>query len=392
MAYRNSHLSFSRLSRFEQCPLSFKLHYIDQVPSNSSLQLVFGKAIHAVLERLVWNHVLEERLGPMSEEEAARLWQEAVIAEGLTGGLAPFQEGLEILKSFVRHQGALDPKDILAVEQEFSIPIGPFTVVGFIDRVDRLDNETIRIVDYKTNRQLFSRDDVDSSLQLALYELAARQIWPWAKNVKLSYHMLRHDLFQDTERNEPQLEAVRKYVETLGRIIEESRDFPARLNGFCPTCDHHEQCPAYQQALQGTRTFVCKNLGDLESVAREREEVARLAKILTSRKEELDRVLKEQLRDKDELIAGGMQYRLFNTTTLKFPLQRTVDVVSRAIDIAPQALQERVGAVDKKELDNLLGELSKALPRARVSLLKAELETIAEKTYSTRLWAKEAAT
>ena len=30
MAFRNEHLSFSRLQRFEQCPLSFKLHYIDK--------------------------------------------------------------------------------------------------------------------------------------------------------------------------------------------------------------------------------------------------------------------------------------------------------------------------------------------------------------------------
>ena len=30
MAFTNTHLSFSRLQRFEQCPLSFKLHYIDQ--------------------------------------------------------------------------------------------------------------------------------------------------------------------------------------------------------------------------------------------------------------------------------------------------------------------------------------------------------------------------
>jgi hypothetical protein len=28
--YKNEHLSFSRLTRFETCPLSYKLHYIDK--------------------------------------------------------------------------------------------------------------------------------------------------------------------------------------------------------------------------------------------------------------------------------------------------------------------------------------------------------------------------
>ena len=30
MAFKNKHLSYSRLSRFEQCPLRFKLHYIEK--------------------------------------------------------------------------------------------------------------------------------------------------------------------------------------------------------------------------------------------------------------------------------------------------------------------------------------------------------------------------
>ena len=52
MAFTNTHLSFSRLQRFEQCPLSFKLHYIDQRKAEPGVPLRFGKAIHAVLETL----------------------------------------------------------------------------------------------------------------------------------------------------------------------------------------------------------------------------------------------------------------------------------------------------------------------------------------------------
>ena len=307
MTYRNQHLSFSRLSRFEQCPLSFKLHYIDQIPANPSPPLVFGKAVHAVLEKLLWEHCLEGKVGPLSTGRAVELWQEESQADGMaSGGIARFQEGVELLSAFVRQQGVVDPASILGVEQEFSFPVGPFTVVGFIDRVERLDEHTIRIVDYKTNQQLFSREEVEGSLQLSLYQLAARQLWPWAKHVRLSYHMLRHGLSQDTERTEAQLEAVVKYVETVGRSTEEAREFLPRLNPFCPSCDHRGQCPEFQRALQGEQTFVCENLSDLESVVREREEVARLAKILNSRKDELDRVLRNHLRDRAELLVFGL--------------------------------------------------------------------------------------
>jgi putative RecB family exonuclease len=145
--YTNEHLSYSRLSRFEQCPLSFKLHYIERLRAEPGLPLRFGKAVHAVLEVLVREHMEEERVGP--------LWQEAWAREERTG-VDVFQEGVEILQRFVRDQGALDAHDVLAVEKEFRLPVGSFTELGFIDRVDRVDDETIKVIDYKTNRMLFS--------------------------------------------------------------------------------------------------------------------------------------------------------------------------------------------------------------------------------------------
>ncbi|HBQ18352.1 MAG TPA: PD-(D/E)XK nuclease family protein, partial [Myxococcales bacterium] len=39
--------------------------------------LRFGKAVHAVLENLVREHMEEEREGPLSEDRAVTLWQEA---------------------------------------------------------------------------------------------------------------------------------------------------------------------------------------------------------------------------------------------------------------------------------------------------------------------------
>ena len=43
MAFANPYLSYSRLSRFEQCPLSYKLHYIDKQHSEPGIRT--GKRI-----------------------------------------------------------------------------------------------------------------------------------------------------------------------------------------------------------------------------------------------------------------------------------------------------------------------------------------------------------
>ena len=388
--FKNQHLSYSRLSRFETCPLSYRLHYIEKKQAEPGLPLRFGKTIHAVLERLIKEVVDDERTGPLSEERAIELYREAWGAEQLTG-MDVFAEGLAILRRFIADQGVVDHRDVLAIEKEFRLPVGPFEVLGFIDRVDWIDDETVEVIDYKTNHQLFTRDEVDTSLQMSLYEVAVRRLWPWAKKVKLTFWMLRHGVRQVTTRTEEQLADALAYVETLGRQTETATEYPARLNTNCSYCDHRKQCPAYAEALKGKREFIVEDLADLEGVAREREEVARLAKALYARKEELEDILKAQLKERDELVLGGVRYRMFATTSLDYPLEPTLSLLADATGLSRDEVLGKLGAIDKKALDALLKSLGKKLDKPRVSLLKAELEAHAEKRMSPRLWAKEVA-
>ena len=388
--FKNQHLSYSRLSRFETCPLSYRLHYIEKKQAEPGLPLRFGKTIHAVLERLIKEVVDDERTGPLSEERAIELYREAWGAEQLTG-MDVFAEGLAILRRFIAEQGVVDHRDVLAIEKEFRLPVGPFEVLGFIDRVDWIDDETVEVIDYKTNHQLFTRDEVDTSLQMSLYEVAVRRLWPWAKKVKLTFWMLRHGVRQQTTRTEEQLADALAYVETLGRQTETATEYPARLNSNCSYCDHRKQCPAYADALKGKREFIVEDLADLEGVAREREEVARLAKALYARKEELEDILKAQLKERDELVLGGVRYRMFATTSLDYPLEPTLSLLADATGLSRDEVLGKLGAIDKKALDALLKSLGKKLDKPRVSLLKAELEAHADKRMSPRLWAKEVA-
>lgn len=388
--FKNQHLSYSRLSRFETCPLSYRLHYIEKQQAEPGLPLRFGKTIHAVLERLIKEVVDDERTGPLSEERAIELYREAWGAERLTG-MDVFAEGLAILRRFIAEQGVVDHRDVLAIEKEFRLPVGPFEVLGFIDRVDWIDDETVEVIDYKTNHQLFTRDEVDTSLQMSLYEVAVRRLWPWAKKVKLTFWMLRHGVRQVTTRTEEQLADALAYVETLGRQTETATAYPARLNTNCSYCDHRKHCPAYADALKGKREFIVEDLADLEGVAREREEVARLAKALYARKEELEDILKAQLKERDELVLGGVRYRMFATTSLDYPLEPTLTLLADATGLSRDEVLGKLGAIDKKALDALLKSLGKKLDKPRVSLLKAELEAHADKRMSPRLWAKEVA-
>lgn len=390
MAYQNTHLSFSRLSRFEQCPLAFKLHYIDKLQSEPGPPLEFGKAVHAVLERLVREVVDDEQTRPLEEARAFELFREAWKATNLTG-TPLFEEGLRILSEFIREQGVLDHRAVLAVEKEFRLPVGPFTVLGFIDRVDWVDDETVEIIDYKTNHQLFTREDVDSSLQLSLYQLAATRLWPWVKRVQLTYWMVRHGVKQRTTRTPEQLTAALEYVRTLGEQTEQCADYPARLNTNCCYCDHRSHCPEYETALRGDRPELSADPDDLEAVARERQRLAHLVKVLSGRKDELDRVLKTHLQQQEELVLAGTRFRMFATTSTEHPVDSTVALLRDATGRPENELRAELTCIDNKAVDALLKKLGKQLEKPRLMVLKAELDAKATKRVSPRLWAKEVA-
>jgi CRISPR/Cas system-associated exonuclease Cas4 (RecB family) len=332
--------------------------------------------------------VEHERTGPLDEDRALALFADAWAAERLTG-LHEFGEGIAMVRAFARAQGVVDHRDVLAVEKEFRLPVGRFTVLGFIDRVDRIDDETIEIVDYKTNRQLFTREEVDTSLQLSLYELAVRRIWPWAKKVRLTFAMLRHGIRQTTTRTPEQLEAALAYVDTLGQMTEAETDFPARVSSNCVHCDHRAHCPAYAEALTGKRTILGADPDDLDAVAREREEVSKLAKILYARKSELEGVLRQHLQERDDLVLAGMRYALVPTTAgISYPTGRTLRVLEDCTGLPREDLLERVATIDRDALDALVRETAKTADKARATLLRAEVDALAERAMTPRFTAK----
>ncbi|MCP4677623.1 MAG: PD-(D/E)XK nuclease family protein, partial [Deltaproteobacteria bacterium] len=281
--FKNTYVSYSRLSRFEQCPLAFKLHYIDKLKSEPGPPLVFGSAIHLILERLIDEHVKAGKPGPLSKNRAFELLKDVFVEMKITGAEL-FDDGMSILRRFVANQEIIEPTQVLAIEREFKIQAGAYTVLGYIDRVDRIDNDTVRIIDYKTNRMLFTRNEVDESLQFSIYCIAAKQLWPWAKNILLSFDMLRHGVTLTTTRTDEQLESALAYVETLSRLTEEVNDYPAKLNTNCVYCDHSKLCPVYNEVLQNRKTPDFEELTDIEDIAKEREELAKVAKILYARK------------------------------------------------------------------------------------------------------------
>jgi len=205
--------------------------------------------------------------------------------------------------------------------------------------------------------------------------------------VKLTYWMLRHGIRLSTSRTPKQLADAQAYITTLADRIEASAEFPAKLNTNCIHCDHQGQCPTFAEARAGKRFLVAESLDNLDQVARERQEVAALAKILDARKSELEDVIKEKLKEKDPLVAGGVRFSMSKVQKVDYPLEPTLLTLRKATGFSRDKLLERIAVVSKDALDKLIDSLD--LPKRETGVLRGRLEKAATRSYFRRLTAHE---
>ena len=163
------HLSASAIDTYKDCPLKFRLGKIDGVPQTAKKpELVFGNIIHAVLQRFHEpdKEITEKRILRILDEE----WKSGDF--DYTVREQKFKEqGKEMLIRYQNHI-SLYPPEVLKREEKFSFDIGPITIWGAIDRIDK-SPDGIEIIDYKTSKVSTS---AKSSLQLAIYSMYLEQL------------------------------------------------------------------------------------------------------------------------------------------------------------------------------------------------------------------------
>jgi putative RecB family exonuclease len=392
--WKNKHLSVSRVKRFEECAFAFYNQYVnrpDGVVREYAEPAEFGVVAHAALERTYRWIIEEEYEGPFPE---ARLLEDFRLAWAESGlvGVELYNEGREMLRQYARWAGRVDHMRVLSVEREFNLLIGHgvcrlidesekdkwaaldgfYVVNGFIDRVDRVDSKTVEVIDFKTNRMLFSREELAADLQVGVYAIVARLLYPWAEDVRLSFHMLRHGPFvQRTDRTEQELDAVHEYLRAIG-VRTERGPYPARLNKNCGTCDWRSGCETYQAALAKKPSLVVVSRENMDALAEERERVAAIAKAAYARKEELDAVLREAVGDRESVTYAGHAYKVLQFFNHEYRAADLLPLFAEAgVDLTPALF------ADEKSLDALLKkvEADDGQPRMVRDFLRARCTT-----------------
>ena len=193
--WSNSNISYSQFTLYDNCPLQWKLQYIDKIKDKSpNINFIFGTAIHRTIQK--WLVVMYSKTIKASDQmNLEDEFKEAYFEEinkvkkkwGSMGDITQeileeyYLDGLEILDWVKKKRdGYFQPtkQDLLGIE----IPI--YTQVldshkvffeGFIDYVlmDRQEPKTLYVNDIKTSKGgwgKYMKKDTSKTAQLLIYK------------------------------------------------------------------------------------------------------------------------------------------------------------------------------------------------------------------------------
>ncbi|MEM3829956.1 MAG: PD-(D/E)XK nuclease family protein, partial [Conexivisphaerales archaeon] len=135
--------------------------------------------------------------------------------------------------------------DIVAVEKFFELNIGDYVLVGKIDRIDRLFDNTYEVIDYKTGRT----NNYDL-LQLNIYALATYKLFN-ADEVIVRFEYIDTGETQRYSTQKQESDEFEKilidYMSSIQRSID-SNNFPPTISARCRTCLFKDMCEAYNNS------------------------------------------------------------------------------------------------------------------------------------------------
>ncbi|MCA9390398.1 ATP-dependent helicase [candidate division WWE3 bacterium] len=174
------YLTYSRLNSFQVCPMHYYLQYVLNLPTPTTGALSFGTTVHNTMKQF-YQWVLLQKLESIPEnqiliDQILEIYHQQWINRGFDSKEQQQQmkvNGQQWLQTYIENE--FNPQVLpIEIEMPFNIKIKDLTVGGRIDRVDRYEDGTLEIIDYKTGK-MKDEKQLQKDLQLAIYGLAATE-------------------------------------------------------------------------------------------------------------------------------------------------------------------------------------------------------------------------
>lgn len=252
-------LSPSRASDFKICPQLFKFRSIDRLPEPVTVHQARGTTAHFALQRLF--DLDPVRRTPEKLYDLFRqAWTEVRADDEYASLFATVDEerdwGLESLTLLANYFTVEDPAAIDPLERELDMieDLDGIVVRGILDRIDRADDGSLVITDYKTGKAPPERYALPAFFALKIYALLIRRrTGETPSELRLLY--LNGPTMYRLGVDDQQLDAMDRQLRALWTAIEraiEGDHFPPRPGRLCDWCSFQAVCPAWQDVAEAS--------------------------------------------------------------------------------------------------------------------------------------------
>ena len=251
--------SYSRISTYDNCGLQYLCSVVLGLDPDSSYNMQFGSVVHKVFEEIEKGELALEWNAVVGRYDALF----AAIAHGFPNRATARQFHREGLLMIERYGKYLRPGDAEVAEASFRVDFEGHRITGRIDRVDRI-GKNLLISDYKTAKSMVSWDEARSSLQLAIYYLAAttpgsivdppgcdltelgepagmQLVYP---NVPPS----KGDVYKRSQKPEEAREVLKRLPALIDGVLAE--DFQPNPEADCKWCKFKPLCPLWSEGKE----------------------------------------------------------------------------------------------------------------------------------------------
>jgi putative RecB family exonuclease len=116
--------------------------------------------------------------------------------------------------------------------------------------LDRKEDGTYEIHDYKTSSTLPNQAEIDQDKQLALYQLGIEPLWDDTSNIELVWHYLKFDKELRSKRDRNTLDKLKNEFLSMIHEIEATEKFEPKESTLCNWCGYQDLCPSKKHAFK----------------------------------------------------------------------------------------------------------------------------------------------
>ena len=160
--------SHSKIGAYEDCPLKYKLRYIDGIKRDTKgIEAFVGTIVHDTLQKC-YDDAKQSKLNSLDEllafynDHWRKEWNDSIVIVRKEYSADDYRnKGAKMLTDYYNRFAPFDSDVTIDTEMFTTFALGKYKLQGFIDRLSR-KGDVYQIHDYKTSAHLPSQGDADN--------------------------------------------------------------------------------------------------------------------------------------------------------------------------------------------------------------------------------------